>query len=77
MPQDIETRLAKLEERVANKIQDDKDYKEGIQESLKDIHEKLSEIQQLNMKQKGFIGGAVFVVGGVAAIASMLFNKFF
>lgn len=77
MPTELETRVTRLEERLSNRIESDNLCNLGIQNDLKDIYKQLQLMQSAMIKQKGFIGGVVFVIGGVATVASILFNKFY
>ena len=72
-----ECRLAKLEERVSNMQQDICCLDDDVKKSLSEIVETLQDMQRESAKQKGFIGGAVFVVGALSTVLVSIFHKFF
>ena len=74
---DLECRVAKLEQKLDMKIVDDKEYREEVSEILRSIQSSIKEMQLEKSKEKGFIGGVVFIVGAVASIATIAVNKFF
>jgi hypothetical protein len=74
---DLPCRVAKLEENLKNVSDDSKEFRESITVSLKEIAETLQEMQLERSKQMGYIGGISTVVGGIAAIATFVINKYF
>lgn len=74
---DLECRVAKLEQKIDIKIEDDKEYREETSEILKEIRESIKEMELAKSKEKGFIGGVVFIVGAVASIGTVAVNKLF
>ena len=74
---DLECRVAKLEQKLDIKIVDDKEYREEVSEILHDIQASIKDMQLAKSREKGFIGGVVFIVGALASIATIVVNKFF
>ena len=74
---DLECRVAKLEQKLDMKILDDKEYREEVSEILRSIQTSIKDTQLERSKEKGFIGGVVFIVGAVASVATIVVNKFF
>jgi hypothetical protein len=74
---DLPCRVAKLEENLKNVSDDSKEFRESITVSLKEIAETLQEMQVERSKQIGYIGGISTAVGGIAAIATFVINKYF
>lgn len=74
---DLPCRVAKLEENLKNVSDDSKEFRESVTVSLKEIVETLQEMQLERSKQMGYIGGISTVVGGIAAIATFVINKYF
>jgi hypothetical protein len=74
---DLSCRVAKLEEQLKNVSEDGKEFREGVTISLKEIVETLQEMQVERSKQVGYIGGISTAVGGIAAIATFIINKYF
>jgi len=72
---DLECRVAKLEQKIDIKIEDDKNYREEVSEMLKEIRTCIKDMELARSKEKGFIGGIVFIVGAVASIATVVMNK--
>lgn len=73
---DLECRLAKLEEKVTNKIANDKEDKEELMEIVNKIAFNVQTMREEKAKEKGFYGGVVFVIGGIATVASVVINKY-
>jgi hypothetical protein len=74
---DLSCRVAKLEEQLKNVSEDSKEFRESVTVSLKEIVETLQEMQVERSKQVGYIGGISTAVGGIAAIATFVINKYF
>lgn len=74
---DLECRVAKLEQKLDMKILDDKEYREEVSEILRSIQTSIKDMQLERSKEKGFLGGVVFIVGAVASVATIVVNKFF
>lgn len=72
---DIELRkIAEAEEAQTCEI------KEALEKQcakLEEMQSHIIELQSIHSRQQGFIGGMVFVIGGVGAIATFIANKYF
>lgn len=77
-------RLAKLEEKtdrmeedicnVNRRIDTNRDTSDRQHQEILTV---LQELKNTHSKQQGFIGGVVFVVGGITGVIALLFNKYF
>lgn len=74
---DLSCRVAKLEENLKNVSEDGKEFRESVTVSLKEIVETLQEMKLERSKQIGYIGGISTAVGGIAAVATFIINKYF
>ena len=74
---DLSCRVAKLEENLKNVSEDSKEFRESVTVSLKEIVETLQEMKLERSKQIGYIGGISTAVGGIAAVATFIINKYF
>lgn len=74
---DLECRVAKLEERVSNKIEEDDDYRTNVTVALKDISASIHDLKETNARQKGFMGGIIFAISAISTIVTVVINKYF
>jgi len=74
---DLDSRLARLEEKFIHMEDSFSEHKDETTEVLKQISHSLIELQTSSSKQQGFIGGIVFIIGSLATVATIVINKYF
>ena len=74
---DINCRVAQLEANLRNESQDSKEFREEVRASLTVITTTLQKMELERSKQVGYIGGISTAVGGIAAVATFVINKYF
>ena len=71
---DLETRLAKLEQRFDNMEASFMAEREENRRKMDKVFDVLEELKRIQEKQRGFIGGVIFTVSGLFTAITWIFH---
>ena len=74
---DLPCRVAQLEANLKNETIDNKEFREEVKGSLKEISQTLQDMKLERAKQISYIGGVSTVVGLLATVVTLVVKKYF
>ena len=74
---ELTDRMLTLELNFKAELEDTREFREGVKETLKEFSNGLHELKVQREKQMSFIGGVSAVISVIAGIGAFIINKYF